>query len=64
MDLQKHQSKNPIRLSLFSVTLHYLLLGVVVGGGVAAPVAGGAGVMFQVIIRFFQASPSRTAIDE
>jgi hypothetical protein len=38
----------------------YWLLGVGVGDGFAA----GVGVRFQVIIRNFQASPSRTAIDE
>jgi hypothetical protein len=39
-------------------TVYYLLLGVVVGDGFA-----GAGVMFQVNIRIFQVSPSRTRIE-
>ena len=40
----------------------YWLLGVVVGDGVAAPVAGGAGVMLKVSIRIFQSSPSRITV--
>jgi hypothetical protein len=38
---------------------YYLLLGVVVGDGVAVPVAGGAGVLLKVNMQIFQASPPR-----
>jgi hypothetical protein len=40
----------------------YLLLGVVVGDGVAAAVAGGAGVTFQVRSLSFKIPSSRTSI--